>query len=138
VGLAFFKSHGLLGQSTLVFELQKNHQRSVLAARDKRSIKLLASSYLCFSMLRISLCRFQENPSTFSQFCELSIPNTTGRVPPRCFLFPALLRYPHSPMHLECARLRRPQAFCLSQHRHLFTSFPLALALSAIINNTHL
>ena len=33
------------------------------------------------------------------------------------------------------ARLRHPPALalCLSQHRHLFTSFPLALALSAII-----
>ena len=45
-----------------------------------------------------------------------------------------LLRYPLPPLHLSClcAKLLNPSALalCLSQYRHLVTSFPLALALS--------
>ena len=47
-----------------------------------------------------------------------------------------LLEYHLLPLHLVCARLRRPQtlALCLQYHRHLLTSSPLALDFFAIIN----
>ena len=43
--------------------------------------------------------------------------------------------YP-SPAHPVCVSLRHPPAFalCVSQHRHLFTSSPIVLSLSGIMN----